>query len=270
MSSRVFTRAVGITWLTSGAAALYLFLTPGIGLAASDFTTQFDEANKLYEQGKFTEATQSYEALLTNGHATPTLFYNLGNAYYKAGQNGRAIAAYRQAQQLTPRDPSLSFNLEFVRKKVTGFETSRTPFMQRILGGLTINEWTILAACVYWLWFLLLALREFRPNLKVALRGYTATVGVSAGILATCLAAANYRQSTGLEAVVVVPNAVVRNGPLQESQVSYQAPDGSEVTVLDEKEVGAGEKKQLWLQVRNSDDHVGWLQRDQVTLLTKK
>ena len=39
------------------------------------------------------------------------MYYNLGNAYFRAGEYGRAIAAYRKAKPYRPRDPYLEANL---------------------------------------------------------------------------------------------------------------------------------------------------------------
>src|SRR5205823_4552777 len=97
--------------------------------------------------------------------------------------------------------------------------------------------------------------------------GYTATCGAAAILLAVALAAKFYDESGGREAVVVATNAIVRYGPLEESQVSFQLRDGSEVTVLDEKELAVGDKKQGWLQVQDSTHRTGWVQRDQVIRL---
>jgi tetratricopeptide (TPR) repeat protein len=227
----------------------------------------FEEANKLYEQGKYAEAAAAYEKLAPAHNGSPALYYNLGNAWFKAGQNGRAIAAYRKAEMLSPRDPSLRFNLNFVRKKVLGSDTLPTLGWRRWLMALTLNEWTALAMAAVWLWFLLLALRELRPSLRTGLRGYTATTGLAAVALAGCLALARHERSATREAVVTVPNAVVRYGPLEESKVSYQLPDGAEVRVLDETDLTVGGKKQSWLQVQDAGRRQGWLQSDQVILL---
>ena len=40
----------------------------------------FDEANQLYDQGKFAEAKQRYEQLASAGLPSANLYYNLGNA----------------------------------------------------------------------------------------------------------------------------------------------------------------------------------------------
>ncbi|HEU0039111.1 MAG TPA: tetratricopeptide repeat protein, partial [Verrucomicrobiae bacterium] len=74
---------------------------------AVDISSAFDAANRLYEQSKFAEAASAYEKLVQNGAVSPALCFNLGNAFFKASQVGRAIAAYRQAERLTPRDPDV-------------------------------------------------------------------------------------------------------------------------------------------------------------------
>jgi len=235
-----------------------------VGLQGAELLPVFDQANRLYEQGQFTNAAAAYEQLIRSGYGSATLCFNLGNAWFKAGQKGRALAAYRQAQQLAPRDPSVRFNLQFVRKQVTGSDTVNQSLWQRFLSTLTLNEWTVLATAGWWLWLGLLALREFRPDLQIALRGYTATAGLVMALLGACLGAAIYQETASRAAVVVVPSAVVRRGPLAESQVFYQLSDGAEVTVLDEKQVSDTES---WLQVRDESRRIGWLKRDQVVVL---
>jgi hypothetical protein len=228
---------------------------------AEPAASAFDQANKLYEQGKYAEAAAGYEAMIHSGATSPTLYFNLGNACFKAGQKGRAIAAYRQAETLAPRDPSLRFNLQFVRNSVSGRDTVPGTRWQRWLATLTLNEWTALAAGAFWLWFLLLALREFRPAWRKTLSGYTTAAGLAAVLLAACLGAAAFEQANTRSAVVIVPEAIVRYGPLEESQVFYQLRDGMEVSVLDEKQISGNE---AWLQVQDNAHRVGWLKRDQV------
>ena len=235
-------------------------------LRADNLQPAFDQANKLYEQAKYAEAAAAYQDLLRTEPASPALYFNLGNAWFKAGQNGRAIAAFRGAEKLAPRDPNLRFNLNFVRRKVSGSDSAPAETWPHRLEALTLNEWTLLAGGAAWLWFILLALREWRPALRRVLSGYTATAGVAAAALAACLAAVVYDQSNSTEAVVIATNAVVRNGPLEESAVAYQLRDGSEVAVLDQLPVG--DKKQSWVQVRDPARRVGWVQRDQVLLLS--
>src|SRR6266700_7137667 len=125
-------------------------------------TSAFEAANKLYKQGKHSEAAANYQKLIQAGRVSAALYFNLGNSFFKSGQIGRAIAAYRQAERITPRDPDLRANLRFARNQIQG-PTLAVNSWQRWLRKLTLNEWTLLAAASLWLWFLLLAFLQWRP-----------------------------------------------------------------------------------------------------------
>jgi hypothetical protein len=247
---------------------LFAILLTGTLRAAptADFSRAFEDANRLYEQGKFSEAAAAYEQMLQSNKRSAAVYFNLGNAWFKAGQHGRAVAAYRQAQRLTPRDPNVRFNLQFVRKKISGDEKDSRSRWEQLFGNVTLNEWTVLAVTAYWSLFLLLASRELWPAARRTLRPYAMLAGVFTTVFAGFVGASAYMAGQVNDAVVVVPNAVVRRSPLEESAVSYQLPDGSEVTVLDTKESTAGGRTQVWLQVQGNRG-IGWLQRDQVILL---
>ncbi|MBI5385851.1 MAG: hypothetical protein HZA90_14330 [Verrucomicrobia bacterium] len=242
------------------ALGLALWAWPA-ALPAAGLEVAFDAANKLYEEAKFAEAAAAYDKLLSDGHRTASVFYNLGTASYKAGQMGRAIAAYRQAEQLIPRDPDLRANLQFVRKKVNGEDKSPVTWWRAVLSLLTLNEGTLLAAAAFWVWCLLMAAREFRPAWGDSLRRWIRSAGLTAIFFAGVLAAAAYVRFGDVSAVVVAREAVVRFGPLDESQTAFQLPDGSEVTVTDSKE--------NWLQVRDRSKRIGWLKKDQVIVLNQ-
>jgi len=66
------------------------------GAATADALAQFEAANRLYEQGRFAEAARGYEAILKGGSFSPAVYFNLGNARFKAGELGRAVVAYRR------------------------------------------------------------------------------------------------------------------------------------------------------------------------------
>jgi len=77
---------------------------------------KFQEVESAFTQaktpGEFARVAREYEQI---GHAdfkSGTLLYNTGNAWLRAGEHGRAIAAYRQALQYRPRDPYLAANLQ--------------------------------------------------------------------------------------------------------------------------------------------------------------
>jgi len=220
-------------------------------------TGGFESANKLYEEGKYADAAAAYQKLTESGMVSAPLYFNLGNAWFKSGQIGRAIAAYRQAQQITPRDPDLRANLQFARNQISGPTLSPSRW-QRWLGRLTLNEWTLLASGAVWLWLLLLAILQWRPALRPSLRGYVLALAAIAALFCAC-AAASLRQTRFLRtAIVVTGEATVRYGPLAESPAAFTVHDGAELRVLDQKDE--------WLEVSAGPRRTGWLRRDQILL----
>src|SRR6476660_2313963 len=67
------------------------------------------------------------ESLLADGLQNGAVYYNLGNAYFRAGEHGRAIAAYRKAKVYRPRDPYLEANLRQTLSVTPGRLTEPPP-----------------------------------------------------------------------------------------------------------------------------------------------
>ena len=227
-------------------------------VSAADAAADFSAANKLYAEGKFADAASAYEKILQTGVQSPALLFNAGNAEFKAGHPGKAIAIYRQAELLSPRDAELRANLAFVRNQVPG-ATARENFWQSWAGSLTLNEGTNLTAFFIWLMFGLLAARQIRPALAPKLRSATRlAVGLavlSGGVLMLQVAS-HFNASV---AVVTMAEATARSGPFDEAQIAFTARDGTEMRVLD--------RHDDWVQVASSAGKIGWLSRKQVEVL---
>jgi tetratricopeptide (TPR) repeat protein len=224
---------------------------------AQNPASAFDAANKLYDQGKYAEAAAGFEKFLPSGQASPALYFNLGNAFFKSGQIGRAIAAYRRAEQLAPRDPDVRANLRFARNQTQGPTLAAGP-AERFLLKLTLNEWTLLASAALWLLFLLLAFLQWRPALQRTSRVYVIALAISAVLLWGTSAAAFYQDRLIRTAIVVTRDVAVRQGPLDASPTAFTLQDGAELRILDQKDD--------WFQVTTDPRRIGWLRRDQVLL----
>lgn len=240
------------------AAAVFLvWACPG-QCAGLDISAEFESANRLCEQGRFDHAIAAYERLLEEGAVSAALYFNLGNAYFKSGRIGRAIAAYRTAEQLSPRDPDIRANLQFARNQVQA-PTFIMSKLTRWFGTITLNEWTTSAAAVLWVFFVLLAVGEAKPALKPRIRSYIWFVGGTFVVLAACVVLACVAQRAANRlAVVIEPEVAVRQGPLDDALPAFVVHDGAELQVLDQKD--------NWLQVAVGLRRIGWVKRASVIL----
>ncbi|HEX4646587.1 MAG TPA: tetratricopeptide repeat protein [Verrucomicrobiae bacterium] len=237
---------------------LWIFFTAPCGHAAGP-EAAFEQGNRLYEEGKYTQAVAAYDQALPTGKVSAALLFNRGNALFKLGQTGRAIASYLQAERLSPRDPDLRANLQFARTLARGGVNYHADRWRAWLGSLTLNEWTLLTAAALWVLFVFLALGEWRPELRRTLRNYTAAAAFAVLFSGVCLAGVIDDDYITKSAVVITGEAEVRNGPLEESQTVYKVRDGAELTILDQKDG--------WFQVVDAAQRVGWLRQEQVLLL---
>ena len=243
-------------WISLGRLIAFLFMAAfAQDLFAQAPATAFDAANKLYEQAKYSEAADSYQALVQSAKVSPALYFNWGNALFKAGKIGQAISAYRRAQDLAPRDPDIRANLQFARNQVQA-PTLLPDRIWRWLSKLSLTEWTWLAAASFWAWVFVLTTMQWRPALKPSLQTYALWGGLLALFVCGCFAGSLYFHSFDPRAIVVVPETTARLAPLDESQPAFTLHDGAELQILD--------RKDQWLQVRVDARRSGWVRKDSV------
>jgi tetratricopeptide (TPR) repeat protein len=239
---------------------LLLLLLGAMSLRAEPAREDFNQANKFYEEGKYTQAAAAYEKITQAGSVSPALYFNLGNARLKAGQIGRAICSYRQAEAMAPRDPDIRANLQIARTQA-GVNNAALPGNRatRWIGHLTLNEWTVAASAAVVLFFLVLTARELWPALKKSGAAVIVLLGFACLGLVVCLGLAVEQRLLEKSSVVIVPEAVARRGPLPESQSVFTVHDGAELLVLGSD----GD----WLQVSDAAHHIGWLAQKEVAFI---
>ncbi len=99
-------------------ALLALILaSPALG-QSEQVQGHLEQANQLYLQNDFQGALNEYRKVESSGFGSSTLYYNLGNSYYKLGQIPSAILYYERARLLNPRDEDILFNLNLANQLV--------------------------------------------------------------------------------------------------------------------------------------------------------
>jgi len=127
-----------------------LFCAGSAVSAIAQPSAEFAKANQEYAQGNFKEAIASYEALVRADQWNANLFYDLGNAYFRTRDFGRAILNYERALALDQHHPEATANLQIARDESRALELQPTR-LERYLQFASINQYSIAAAIAFWL-----------------------------------------------------------------------------------------------------------------------
>lgn len=234
-------------------------LPASVVVAEDDPSNLFQKGNQLYAQAKFQEAVAVYQKAVESGHVSSALYFNLGNAWLKCGQTGHAIACYRWALELAPRDTDIRVNLQFARNRGNPSKAAHDAWWQRAVRWLTLNEWGLLTSVLWWTTLTLWAMQWLFPRQRSTL---LRCIKVVMPVLVLFMAGLGLRildHHRKPIAIIVAKEATVRYGPLEEAKLYYQLADGAEVTALDQQD--------NWLQIVDASNRQGWIKRDQAVLV---
>jgi len=243
-----------------------LFALSIVALLAGFVTAQNDvaeQASAAYQSGDYDRAVQLYESLLAEGIQDGAVYYNLGNAYFQAGDNGRALLNYRRAQNLSPRDPDVNANMAFIRARRLDLQGDEAGFLESLAvltsGVLTPTELAWIVFVLWALWFGVLCVAILRENWRDILRAPLLLLGVVllAGLL--LLGSRLYINASTLPAVVVRSIVAVMSGPGEEYLEIFEIHEAAELRLWETR----GE----WIRFALPDGRQGWITLQSVELV---
>ena len=212
------------------------------------FERTFADAAKAYDENRLPEAIAGWEALVADGQNQPETLFNLGNAYYRNGNLGKAILTYRRAQRLAPRDPDIRANLGFAAQSA-GIEPPARKPLAAVLLDFSRAEWLGFGVACFWLLAGALAVWIAWPRFRFVARP---AAGVLAALLLLALAGlALYRDLDRTpEGVVMLAGQKVLSSPLDTATPLLAVPAGAIVRMR--------ENRGTWIEVEIGETR-GWL-----------
>lgn len=232
------------------------------------------EADSAYVNDDFLKAAELYQAAIDSLGPSADRYYNLGNAYYRAGLNGMAIVSYERALRIDPSNSDVRDNLEFVNSRIT----DRTAAKESLFGGAATkvasaahpNVW----ACIGLVCFILalggVMLYFIMDGVMVRKIGF-----FGGGIMLICCVIANMlawratRVATATDsAVVVSPSVILSTTPRQPKDRTEEAMllhEGTKLQILDSIP-GTG-KDRMWYDVKIDNTHRAWISSDAIEII---
>ena len=202
-------------------------------------------AEALYEAGALRAAADSFAARAAAEPRAPAHWYNLGATLYRAGADGKAIAAWAIAARLAPRDETV----RRARELLPPPDAPSEPLL--VVGLATPGEWALLAALLWVVLWIVAAGRRRRPVVFVSVAVLTA------GMIGLATREALRRGQP--VAIVVHAATSVRVAPYGSASAAATVEAGAALLV--DRSFGG------WIEVHRQDGVRGWVLATEVTRL---
>ncbi len=238
---------------------------------------RIDSASVAYKEGRFAEAIELYNRVVESDGVSAALMANMGNAYAKAGDYGKAMLCYERSLRLDPSDGNVRNNRAYIVSKIEdgnkanakGKNLSVVPdeptFFTNIKDYITHSHssdtWAIWGAICFLLVLVCLAMYLFRSEIivrKIGFFGSMVLVGLC--IIFICFSFASARACTSHdEGVITGYKVILLSEPFTTAKPSSSPlVRGTKVDIL-ERETNQGDKVE-WYKVRLNSDYAGWIQ----------
>jgi tetratricopeptide (TPR) repeat protein len=216
------------------------------------------KANDAYAAGMYANAADLYKKVTELGLESPTLYYNLGNAYFKLNDYPDAILWYERAKRLDPGNESVNFNLNVVNSKIADkIDIVPEMFYKRwyfvVLNFFSSDAWAWFTVLSFFLTMIAAAGYIISRTLwmkKIAF--WTGSILLLITVIISQWSAVSYFQFKNLhEAIIFTPTVTVKSSPDQKSVDLFVLHEGTKVSLTDQ--IGT------WYEIRIANGSVGWL-----------
>ncbi|KDN55222.1 batE [Flavobacterium seoulense] len=223
----------------------------------------FEKGNDLYKNGKYEQAVDAYNSVLSEKKQSAELYFNLANAYYKLNKVAPAIYNYEKALVLKPNDADIANNLRFAQKRtVDEIKVVPTVGFAKLLRDFTgtyhYNTWAWISVSFSVL-FLISFLGYYFSALSLNKRLFFFGMFVMFVLLVSSVSSAIFERSyfkNERPAIIFAEKTEVKSEPQNK---------GTNVIVLHEgTKVFVKEKVDNWKKVELTDGTEGWIDSEAI------
>ena len=248
-----------IMWLSSLTLVIVLFLSANLTAQTPDELMK--SANKLYQQGDYELAIQSYQKILGQGFESGATYYNLGNSYFKTGKLGYAIYSYEKGLKIEPNDEDLAYNLKIANSR-TVYKISQLPklfivsWWEGLVTSLNISGWSFVVMILFWILLSSIAIYLFSRRTRLQRISFLiSSVSLSVLIIAVVILFARVNREAATDYGILLEQAYsVKVSPDIQSNDAFVIHEGIKFTLED--------RVNDWAKIRLIDGKVGWIQKN--------
>ena len=234
------------------------------------------QADSAYAQERYHDALKAYQLMAEQQGTSAELYYNMGNTYYKINDCAYAILCYERSLLLDPTSRDTRENLEFVRQKLklpvaTGSRSFVTQVAQSVAFWFSGNGWAVMAAILFVLCLLAVALYVFAVQVKWRKVGFFSAIALLAlsALALTCSLYLRNRAANSHAAIVMTQSASLSNAPRapQDNEEAFKLPQGSKVEITDSVTTGAADGSGKWYHVESTNGRTAWINGNDIEII---
>lgn len=223
-----------------------------------------------YATHKYGDAIKFYEQALQK-MSSATLWYNLGNAQYRAGAPGKAILAYERALRLDPGMSEARANFEFLNSRIVDRPGQRGSFIERKVNNLaernSSDAWAWAAFGLFILAAAGVAVYMMGSNVLLRKVGFFGAAALLLLCLVTLFLSFKARAIAQDDSLAVVTSrstilSTVPRQPSQQNEEAMMLHEGTMVEIIDTIDSNTGS---AWYHVRIDNNHTAWINAADVT-----
>jgi tetratricopeptide (TPR) repeat protein len=230
-------------------------------------------ADSAYSKEEYKSAIELYNQSIADEGVSSEIYYNLGNAYYRAGHLGKAIISYERALKLDPSNKDAQVNLEFVNRNIEDKPEDDSSFLtnvhKSIMSTQSANAWAWTAFICFILFLGAIAVYIFTSDIMVRKTGFFGgIVMLIITIYAIVIAGESASDATSHDtAVVIVPTTHLSSAPRSpKSKTEKVVPihEGTKVEIVDSVATPDDPDSAKWYDVKINNSTRAWLRASDV------
>lgn len=232
-----------------------------------------ERADSAYNKENYRLAIELYEQSIAGEGVSAMAYYNLGNAYFRNDNLGKAVLSYERALKLDPTDGDARQNLKFVLSRIQDRPEDDSSFFagvhRSVVSWQHPDVWAWIAFAVFVLFAGAVSCYLFSPNIMVKKAGFFGgfillLLFIYALVIAADSAATAQRRS---EAVVVAPSTQLSSTPRASRTASDKIVtihEGTKVSIIDSVATPDDPVSPMWYNVKLNNSTKAWLRATDV------
>ena len=240
-----------------------LLMSVVVSATAQTSTERWEAGNKAYIEGNYDKAIEEYTAILDGGEYSMKLYYNLANAYFKAGANGKAILYYNKALRIAPSQEDIRHNLALAEAQtkdriavIPEFFLNR--WLRTMRNSMSCTAWSVLSLLMFGAMLAFGLLFLLASQVRWRKMGFYGALCAFVMFVATTSFAVSSRNDmlSHNEAIVMGTAISVKSSPDRSATDLFVLHEGTKVKVLTEVDE--------WVEVVIADGKKGWTERKNI------